>query len=369
MINRIFDISFNKKFKKKLNNRIDDILKIGFLSNDKYVTLFEKKFSKFQGSKYCLTTTNGTSALEVVLRSINVKNKVVLLSTNTFIATALSVENAGGIPVPIDIDNSYQGMCPEKLKKAIKKYKKKIGALIIVHIGGLISPKIEQIVKISKSNNLPLIEDCAQAHFSTFNNKKAGSFGIAGTFSFYTTKCVTSGEGGCVVTNYKKIYEKIKRLRQFGVLKEDKDNHELFGSNFKLSEIQAAFLLTDLERSKIRVAKRNLIAKRYQKNFKNSEWLALKPENGNTSYYKQIIIGPVKRNILKKYLNKNKIQLTGGVYNIPIHKQKRYKKKFIHSDFPNANFFCDYHFCPPCFPEINFKQVDYISKKILKFKS
>ena len=101
-------------------------------------------------------------------------------------------------------------MCPEKLKKAIKKYKKKIGALIIVHIGGLISPKIEQIVKISKSNNLPLIEDFAQAHFSTFNNKKAGSFGIAGTFSFYTTKCVTSGEGGCVVTNYKKFMKKSK---------------------------------------------------------------------------------------------------------------------------------------------------------------
>ena len=142
MINRIFNISFDKKFKKKLNNRINDILKIGFLSNDKYVALFEKKFSQLHDSKYCLTTTNGTSALEIVLRSINVKNKVVLLSTNTFIATALSVENAGGIPVPIDIDNNYQGMCPEKLKKAIKKYKKKIGAIIIVHIGGLISPRI-----------------------------------------------------------------------------------------------------------------------------------------------------------------------------------------------------------------------------------
>ena len=179
-------------------------------------------------------------------------------------------------------------------------YKKRIGAVIIVHIGGLISSRIEQIVKISKSNNLPLIEDCAQAHFSSFKSKKAGSFGIAGTFSFYTTKCVTSGEGGCVVTNNKKTYEKIKRLRQFGVLKKDKDNHELFGSNFKLSEIQAAFLLTDLERSKQRVRKRNLIARRYQKNFKNSEWLALKPKNGKTSYYKQIVISPVKRNLLKK---------------------------------------------------------------------
>ena len=126
MINRIFDISFDRKFKKKLNNRINDILIIGFLSNDKYVDLLEKKFSKFQGSRYCLTTTNGTSALEIVLRSINVKNKVVLLSTNTFIGTALSVENAGGIPVPIDIDNDYQGMCPKKLKAAIKMYKKRI---------------------------------------------------------------------------------------------------------------------------------------------------------------------------------------------------------------------------------------------------
>jgi perosamine synthetase len=152
------------------------------------------------------------------------------------------------------------------------------------------------------------------------------------------------------------------------LIQKKKDDHLYFGSNYKLSEMNAALALTDMERSKKRFQRRNEIADRYQKNLNGSRWLCLEPKNGYTGYYKQIIMSPIKRKTLINYLQKNNINLTGGVYNIPLHKQSRYKKQYKMKDFENSNYFSDYHICPPCYPEIDYSQVDYICKKILKFK-
>jgi dTDP-4-amino-4,6-dideoxygalactose transaminase len=133
-----------------------------------------------------------------------------------------------------------------------------------------------------------------------------------------------------------------------------------------MSELNACFALCDIERFKMRLKKREMIAKRYQYNLKNSSWKALEPIEGKSSYYKQIIISPIKRKKLLKYLLKKKIQLTGGVYNIPIHNQSRYKNVINLKNFKNSNFFSNYHICPPCYPEMSFKQVDYICEKFLE---
>tara|TARA_B100001173_G_C16014741_1_gene559241 strand:+ start:813 stop:1943 length:1131 start_codon:yes stop_codon:yes gene_type:complete len=363
--NRVFDLKFENKFKKSFLKKFSTILKEGFLSNYTYCRELEKKFSKYHNSKYGTAVNSGTGALDVVLRSINIKNKKVLIGSNTFIATAIAVENSGGIPEMIDIEKNFFSLCPDKLKKRINK---DIGAVIIIHIAGLITPRIEEIVKICKKHNVPLIEDCSQAHFSKFNNKFAGTFGLAGTFSFFTTKNITSGEGGIIITNNKKFYMKTKLIRQFGLNPKIKDDHLFFGSNYKLSEINAAFTISDLERSKMRLKKRNEIAKRYQDNLKGSQWKCLSPINGYTGYYKQIIISPVKRKYLESYLKKNNIILTGGVYNVPLHKQSRYKIQNKANKFKYSNFFSDYHLCPPCFPEIKLYQVDYICKKLLDYE-
>jgi perosamine synthetase len=363
--NRIFDIQFNNKFKKSFLKKTKIIFNEGFLSNHTYCRKLENKFSKIHQSSYGVSVSSGTAALDVVLRSINVRNKKVLVGTNTFVATAAAVENSGGIPEMIDIESKFFSLCPEKLKKKINK---NIGAVIMIHIGGLISPKILKIVEICKEFNVPLIEDCSQAHFSRFKNKFAGSFGLAGTFSFFTTKNVTCGEGGLVLTNNNKFYQKLKSVRQFGFNLKKKDDHLYFGSNYKLTEMNAALALTDLERAQKRIKRRNQIANRYQKNLNGSSWVCLTPKDGYSGYYKQIIISPVKRTILDDYLQKNNINLTGGVYNVPLHKQSRYKKKYRIKDFKNSNYFSDYHFCPPCYPEIGDVQIDYICKKILQFK-
>jgi perosamine synthetase len=363
--NRVFDLKFEAKFKESFSKKLNIILKEGFLTNYTYCRKLENTFSKCHDAKYSTAVNSGTGALDVVLRSINIKNKKVLIASNTFIATAIAVENSGGIPEMIDIENKFYSLCPDSLKKRMNK---NIGAVIIIHIAGLISPRINEIVEICKKYGVPLIEDCSQAHFSHFNNKYAGSFGLAGTFSFYTTKNITSGEGGIILTNNKKFHRKTELIRQFGYNPKIKDDFLFFGSNYKLTELNAAFALSDLERSKMRLFKRNKLAKRYQDNLQGSKWLCLKPKSGYTGYYKQIIISPVKRKFLENYLRKNNIILTGGVYNIPLHRQSRYKYKYKTKNFENSNFFSDYHFCPPCFPEIKFNQVDYICEKLLEYE-
>ena len=127
-----------------------------------------------------------------------------------------------------------------------KKISKKTGAVVIVHIGGIISPNILEIKKICKNHDVPLIEDAAQAHGSKFNGIPAGNLGDAGAISFFTTKVMTTGEGGMIVTNNKNIYDKAFSLRQFG-FKKNKLFHDKISSNYKLSEFSALLGIIELK--------------------------------------------------------------------------------------------------------------------------
>ena len=130
--------------------------------------------------------------------------------------------------------------------------------------------------------------------------------------------------------------------------------HDKISGNYKLSEFSALLGLIELKRLKSRIAKRNLLAKTYQKYLENSKFKLLKSNKPFfCNHYKQIIISKVNRKKIEKILNKNKISLTGGVYYIPLHRQPVYKKKLKKYKLPVTNFFCDNHFCPPCYPELS----------------
>ena len=358
---RIFDLQFDKKFRNKFHKEADKILDEGFLTNHTYVKKLEKVFCKLNKSKYSVAVNSGTAALELILRSLNIKNKKILISSNTFIATALAAKSAGGIPVPIDIDKDYFGLCSSQLKKNINK---NVGAVIIVHIAGLVSKNIYTIKKICSDAGVPLIEDCAQAYGSNFNKLKVGNFGLAGAFSFQTTKVVTSGEGGIVTTNNKNFYKKLISNRFYGIDFDDPLTFIYEGNNLKMTELSALAAICDLDRSKKRILKRQKIAKRYQSNLKNTKWITLKPHPGSvSSYYKQVVISPIKRSKVADFLKKYNIQLTGGVYFKPLHRQPligNIKDK----KFPNSSFFSDNHICPPCYPELSLKDIDYICEKL-----
>ncbi len=359
---RIFDLNFDDQFRKEFLKGTKKILDDGFLTNHNYVRKFESLFSKFSKNKFSVAVNSGTAALELIFRSLDLSGKKVLISSNTFIATAIAVKSAGGIPVPIDIEKKYFSLCPKELEKKISK---KIGAVVVVHIGGLITPKMNDIMRICKKNNVPLIEDCAQAYGSTLNGKPVGSFGIASAFSFQTTKVVTSGEGGIAVTNNNKLYKKFFSNRFYGFDYTSPQKFVSEGNNLKMTELAALMGVCDLQRSKRRIKKRIKLAKRYQYLLKNSSWKTLSTnKNSTSSYYKQIILSPIQRDIVEEEFKKNKISMTGGVYYVPLHRQPILGIK-RDNQFKNSSFFSDYHFCPPCYPELKISDVDHICKVLL----
>lgn len=251
-------------------------------------------------------------------------------------------------------------MCPKDLERKISK---EVGAVIIVHIGGLISPNIIKIIEICKKFNIPLVEDAAQAQGSHYKNIYAGNFGIAGAFSFYTTKVMTTGEGGMITTNNIEFYKKCFSLRQFGMDINNNILHNEISSNFKLSEFSALLGLLELKRVKKRIDKRNKISKKYYSILNKNKNFNLLTSNGDffCNYYKQIIISKIKRSKIESIFKKKKISLTGGVYYSPLHKQPIYKKILSKYNLKITDYFCDNHFCPPCYPELSFKQIKKIA--------
>jgi dTDP-4-amino-4,6-dideoxygalactose transaminase len=362
----IFRLKFGIKSKLKFLKGSWDILSSDRpLGESKYTKEFEDRFAKMSDSKFALACSNGTTAIELALKAIDVKGKKVLIPSNTFFATSVAVTNAGGIIELLDMEpNSFS----IDLKDLQDKLTPEVGAVIIVHIGGIISHDIKKILNVCKKNRVPLIEDAAHAHFSSKGNLKAGTIGDIGTFSFFPTKVMTTGEGGMITTNNKKYYEKMKSLKNFGRDINDGGiiaNPE--GNNFKINEFTSLLGCIELDRVISRIERRTLLLERYQKNLENTNYKVIRQDGeGVCANYKAIVITPIEGDWLKKYCKERNITLTGEVYKIPVHHQPLYKKQFTSVNLPNTDYYCKHHICPPLYPELRLDEVDYICDVLKK---
>ena len=357
----IFRLKFDLKSKFKFLKGSWDILSSDRpLGESKYVKEFEDKFAKMSDAKYALACSNGTTAIELALKALNVKGKNVLMPSNTFFATSVAVTNAGGIIELLDME-------PESFSISLKDLESKItpeiGAVIIVHIGGIISHDISKIVELCKKNNVPLVEDAAHAHFSLKGTHRAGVIGDVGTFSFFPTKVMTTGEGGMITTNKKELYEKMKSLKNFGRHIDDGGiivNPE--GSNFKINEFTGLLGSIECDRVYSRIEKRTDLLERYQKKLEKTKYKVVRQKGKRNFYtnYKAIVITPMDGAWLKKYCKERGISLTGEVYRIPVHEQPLYKEQFSSVNLPNTDYYSKHHVCPPLYPELLIKEVDYI---------
>jgi dTDP-4-amino-4,6-dideoxygalactose transaminase len=361
-----FTIAFTEEQKQQFYKYCDQIFDEAYLTNHSLVHLFEERFASFSGASSSILVNSGTAALELALKALDVKGKKVILPTNTFIATAIAIINAGAIPLPLDIENDYFGLCPHELDKYIRQ---DIGAVIAVHIGGHISPAIKKIASLCLQNNVPLIEDCAHAHGAELEGIKAGLFGKAGCFSHFLTKIMTLGEAGSVISNDRAFVDHLISLRQFGVDANDSLlHHNPGGSNFKVTEFQAALGLVELERVHERIQRRRENASRYQKNLAQTKWKAIADSpNARGSYYKQIIIPPptIGRAQIIDSLRKINVTLSGGAYYYPLHRQSILASYVSGMTYPVADKFAHEHICPPCHPEITTGDIDLICEKLL----
>ena len=362
----IFKLTFDALYRRHFHEGCEQIFDEGYLTNHTMVRKAEGEFKRLNDSAFVLGVSSGTSALEVALKAIDVKNCEVILPTNTFIATYLAVVHAGGIPVLVDIEDDYYSIDPERVSQKISSWTK---AVVIVHIGGHISPATKKVKELCQKHGLLLIEDAAHAHFAELNGVKAGNIGDIGCFSFHMTKVVTSGEGGMITTSHKDIFDRCISVRQFGMDLKHQHSHIYDGSNYKLGEFNALALLLDLERSSTRIEKRRAIGQRYKKNLSGTHWKVVQ-DNPETkgSFYKQVLLPPsgLSREEISRHLNEASIALTNGVYYQPLHRQPYCQQTLTDKNFPVSDDFSDRHICPPCYPELELHEVDRICEVLLK---
>ncbi len=207
---------------------------------------FAEKFAAYQGAKHGVCVSTGTIALVVALQAAGVKaGDEVIVTPYTFIASASSIVQANAIPVFVDIDPETMNISPAAIEAAITD---KTKAIMPVHIGGM-PPDMDAIMDIARKHNLKVIEDCAQAHGATWKGKGAGSIGDAGCFSFQASKNLTAGEGGIIISNNDEVGEMAWSIHNVGRVKGGAwYEHPLLGSNYRMTEFQAAILLNQMKK-------------------------------------------------------------------------------------------------------------------------
>ncbi len=215
---------------------------------------FEEAFARFHDAKHAVAVTNGTAALEVVLRAMDIGcGDEVIVPPYTFIATASSVLSVSAAPVFVDIEPHSLNIDPAKIEAAITPRTK---AIIPVHIAGR-PADMDGVMEIARRHNLRVIEDAAQAHAAEWNGRKVGAIGDAGTFSFQASKNLNAGEGGIIITNNEEVGDKVWSVHNVGRARGGRwYEHPVLGGNFRMTEWQAAILLTQLRRLPVQAARR-----------------------------------------------------------------------------------------------------------------
>ena len=330
-----------------------------------YQALIKFLNQKYLNCKKAIGVKNGTDALVLSLKAINIKKgDEVITTSHTAVATIAAIIEVGGVPVIADVEKNFLTLDPNLIEKKISN---KTKAIIPVHIYGQCCD-MNKIIKIAKKNKIFVIEDCSQSLGSKIGKKKVGTFGDLATFSFYPTKNLGAlGDGGMIVTNNNNLGTKIKRLREYGW---DKNRLTIEpGINSRLDEIQAGILnikIKDLDNAN---NKRIKISKYYIENISN-KLVQLPKIRPNTKHVFHIFSVLVKnRNRFIKYLKKNKINV-GVHYYKPACLNKGYKEKcnFSKNDIKKTIFISNNTVSLPIYPELQKKSIMKIVKVINKFK-
>lgn len=320
--------NLNKPFFEEFQIKFKDVLDSGWFILGSQVNEFEINFASYNNAKYCCGVASGLDALMLALKALSLNpGSEVIVPSNTYIATILSIIQCGLIPVLVEPDIKTYNIDPTKIEEKITS---KTSAVMVVHLYGKVCD-MDPIINICSHYSLKLVEDCAQAHGAKYKGKFAGTFGDFGAFSFYPTKNLGAlGDGGALLTNNESLNQKIRMLRNYGSNK--KYYNEIIGYNSRLDEIQAAFLNIKLKHlNEINAHKREL-AKLYQQELKNE---FIKPELDDNYYdvYHIFNIRHTKRNLLKEHLLNSSIK-TEIHYPVPPNKQLAMKGIIDHYSCP-----------------------------------
>lgn len=346
-----------KQEKNEISSAINSVLESGKLILGPNVNSFESEFSSWFGANHSVGVANGTDAIFLALKALNIGiGDQVITVSNTAVPTVSAITASGAEPVFVDIDKDTYLMDVNLVESKITK---KTKAVIAVHLYGQ-AVDIDSLKKITKKYKIKIIEDCAQSHGAIYKSKYAGALGDISAFSFYPTKILgTFGDGGLCMTNSKRLYNKLKRLRFYGM---EKTYYSLEqGYNSRLDEIHASILRKKLKHLQEYVKKRQRIADLYFKELAGTKFILPKVAKHNIHAFYVFVIRHPKRTKIMKMLSENNINVNIS-YPYPIHSMsglKNYTKKY---KLPITDRTSKEIFSLPMYPSLKVSQ----QKKVIK---
>jgi perosamine synthetase len=365
-----FDLKYSDAEVRSIMERFEEVIRSGFISMGQNVAEFERQWADYCGVKYAIATANGTCSMEMILRAIAVQGGTVVVPSHTFIASAAAAIRAGAKVIFVDCQRESFQMDPEDLRRKLRPDTR---AVMLVHMSGIISPYLDEIRDICDRQGVPLVEDAAHAHGATIDGRKAGSLGLAGSFSFFSTKVITTGEGGMITTNNEKVYKTACALRDHGRFGPEPNVHHEIGYNWRPGELNAILGLEQMTRVDEILQRRRQIARRYDEKLKAMKIPGITlleiPSNVQSSYYKYILYfePPIEREKLKQMLKQEYgVSLPGELYNRDCHRQPvfdRYPDAVVlqpKDSFPETDYVVSHHFCLPLYPSLRDEQLDYV---------
>lgn len=364
----------NSKHLKKYQSDLSKVVKSNYFINSKNVKKFEKSFAHYCGVKYCVAVGNGYDALSISFNALIQSKKIsygdeVIVAANTYIASILPITNNHLKPILVEPSLDTLNIDVELIEKHITK---KTKCILIVHLYG--NPvDMRKILELKKKYNLLIIEDVAQAHGAIINQRRVGSFGISGCFSFFPGKNLGSfGDSGAIITNDKKFYRIVKSIRNYGeedfsTYSERKYKNIYKGLNSRMDEMQALILNLKLKNLDFENKVRKEIAMFYNKNINNN--LIKLP---NADYYLNSVwhlytIFVDNRKKFMNYMHNSGIQ-TMIHYPIPPYRQNCYKNKFNFKDYPISNLIHKNIVSIPLQPYLKKNELIKIVKTINNYK-
>jgi dTDP-4-amino-4,6-dideoxygalactose transaminase len=343
-----------------------EILASGTLTLGPYTSQFEAAFAAAHTTDraappHAVAVSSGTAALEISLRTVGVTGRDVIVPANTFFATAEAALRAGGRPVFADIDAQTFALSPSTLLASLTP---QTAAVVLVHIGGLISPQVGELAAICAERGITLIEDAAHAHGASYNGLYAGSFGTAAGFSFFPTKVVTCGEGGMILTSSDHVEQQARIYRDQGKGSASANHHVLHGYAWRMSEQAAATGLVHLRRMAGFIEHRRSVAARYDAALAGLDGLDPlgEPPGCRTNFYKYIAVLPAgadRARLRQKLAADHAVRLAGEVYDLPLHRQPVFAE-FAGPPLPVAEDLCARHVCLPVHSDMTTDEVDQV---------
>lgn len=339
---------FNVEDRRRIGELIDGALATGYLTLGPLTARFEAAVAERAGTRFAIAVSSGTAALEIVLRSLDVAGREVVVPTNTFFATAAAVVHAGGRPRLADVDPTTLALSAETLAGALTN---DTAVVVMVHIGGLVTTEVEAVRALCEARGVTLVEDAAHAHGASVGGRHAGSFGAAGTFSFYPTKVISAGEGGMIVTDDERLRDEAVVYRDQGKAGFLGGEHVRLGYAWRMSELHAAVGLTQWARLDEFLATRRQVAARYDDALARIPAITPLPvpPNSEPNFYKYVaLLDPgIDRAALKQELREEHgVSLSGEVYARPLHREPIFAE-MAGGSFPFAEDICARQVCLP----------------------